>query len=53
MENHEFKITLLVKVNAPSSQDAFDMLMDTFGVGEECGITIEDVKVAPLGPPRK
>lgn len=53
MEVHEFKITLLVTIEAPSEQDALDLIDDTFGLGEDCGVTIEDRKVAPLGPVKR
>lgn len=41
MNTFEFAVELKVKVEAYDEADALDLLEDTFGLGEDCGVTIE------------
>ena len=40
METYEFEVCLTVKVQAFTESDAYDLLNDTFGPGEDAGIEI-------------
>lgn len=40
MNSYTFTLHLEVEVSAYSEEDAVDILNDTFGPGEDCGVTI-------------
>ena len=41
MNTFEYEVVLKVKVEAYDESDAKDLLEDAFGLGEDCGVTIE------------
>lgn len=41
MNTYEYTVELKVKVEAYDESDAKDLLEDAFGLGEDCGVTIE------------
>jgi hypothetical protein len=45
MKTYEFTVTVQVSVAAPSESDAMDMVKDTFGEGEVCGLDVKDFEV--------
>jgi hypothetical protein len=45
MEEYEFEVHLRVKAAAFSENDARELLEDTFGLGEDCGVTIESREI--------
>ena len=45
METYEFEITVKVKVEAFSEGDARELVEDTFGPGDDCGVEILDCTI--------
>lgn len=43
MNTYEYVVELKVSVEAFDESDAKDLLEDAFGLGEDCGVTIESV----------
>lgn len=50
MNTYTATVTLKVQVDAYGQSEAEDMLYDTFGPGEDCGVTITDFKSTSLEP---
>jgi hypothetical protein len=44
METFEIAVSMLVKIEAPSFEDALEAVKDTFGEGEICGLEVKDVE---------
>lgn len=42
MKKYEYRVILKVEVEAFDESDAWEALQDTFGVGEQNGVTITD-----------
>lgn len=42
MNTYKYKVTLEVEVEAFDDSDAWEMLQDAFGVGENVGVTVVD-----------
>lgn len=52
MNTYQYSVTLVVDVEAHSKDDAMELLSDTFGPGEDCGVDIkqfEAVDVSRVG----
>lgn len=45
METYKFTLTVEVEVQAYSHEDAVDLVKDTFGPGEDCGVEVLDLKM--------
>lgn len=45
----KFRVILNVEVEAPDENDAQEMIYDTFGLGEDCGVDIKETEIAYLG----
>ena len=47
MENFKFRIILDVEVEAFDADDAFDMIQDVFGAGDNMGVLVTDCEYKP------
>ena len=45
MNTYEFTIAAKVRVEAYSEADAKEIIQDTFGPGEECGVEITELRI--------
>lgn len=45
MKHYRFVVELVVEVDAFTLEDAQEMVFNTFGIGEDCGVLIEDTQV--------
>jgi hypothetical protein len=50
MNEYKYLVVLNVKVKAFDEKDARDLVEDTFGLGEDCGVTIESKRVHESEP---
>lgn len=48
MKDYTAKVVVTVRLTAPDESDAKELLEDTFGVGEECGVTVLTAEVTKL-----
>ena len=45
METYDFEVLLKVQVNAFNRNDAYEIVHDTFGEGNACGLDVVDFEV--------
>ena len=45
MEEYTLTLRLTIKIDAPSLSDAYDIAMDTFGPGNNCGADVVEYEV--------
>jgi hypothetical protein len=48
MKDYEVEVKVQVKVTAYDENDAKELIDDTFGPGEDCGVTIVNTAVTKL-----
>lgn len=49
MDTFEYEVTLRVKVDAFDENDAWEMVQDAYGLGENCGTNVVDCEYKDLG----
>ncbi len=49
MNKYTYKVVLIVEVPAFSETDAFEILQDVFGVGDEYGLTVTECEYDDVG----
>lgn len=52
MNTYRYKITQTVEVQAFDESDAFDLVQDEFGVGEQMGIKVLTCEFKGVRPPK-
>lgn len=52
MEQYEITLMLKVRIEAPNESDAYDVVYDTFGTGDACGVDVVEYEVVNHAGPK-
>jgi hypothetical protein len=48
MKRYQFVLAVVVEVEAFSEADAREIVMDTFGPGEDCGVEVKNLAIQDI-----
>lgn len=53
MDTYRYKVVLTVEVDAFDESDAWDVVQDEFGIGEQSGVTVTDCEYKEIRTKKK